>query len=105
MASDYYAALLEFASAHSHYAYGMIFLLAFSELVPVIGTFVPGSNAGVRHQRVGDKGRRRSVAASRRRDHWRDCRRWGLVLARSTVQPGNTLFLAADEVPALHRPK
>jgi membrane protein DedA with SNARE-associated domain len=43
MASDYYAALLEFASAHSNYAYGMIFLLAFSEAVPVIGTFVPGS--------------------------------------------------------------
>ena len=40
---SYYSALVVFASAHSHYAYGMIFLLAFSESVPVVGTFVPGS--------------------------------------------------------------
>jgi len=40
---SYYSSLIVFASAHSHYAYGMIFLLAFSEAVPVIGTFVPGS--------------------------------------------------------------
>ena len=39
----YYSAIVDFASAHSHYAYGMIFLLAFSEAIPVIGTFVPGS--------------------------------------------------------------
>ena len=43
MASDYYAALLAFVAAHTNYAYGIIFLLAFSEAVPVIGTFVPGS--------------------------------------------------------------
>jgi membrane protein DedA with SNARE-associated domain len=43
MASDYYSVLVDFVSAHSHYAYGVIFLLAFSEAVPVVGTFVPGS--------------------------------------------------------------
>jgi len=43
MTSDYYAALTGFVSAHAHYAYGIIFLLAFSEAVPVVGTFVPGS--------------------------------------------------------------
>lgn len=41
--ASYYSALVEFVGAHSHYAYGVIFLLAFSEAVPVIGTFVPGS--------------------------------------------------------------
>jgi membrane protein DedA with SNARE-associated domain len=43
MASEYYSALINFISAHSHYADGAIFLLAFSEAVPVVGTFVPGS--------------------------------------------------------------
>jgi len=43
MTSDLYNGLLDFTSAHSHYAYGIIFLLAFSEAIPVIGTFVPGS--------------------------------------------------------------
>jgi len=41
--SDYYSALTEFASGHTHFAYALIFLLAFSEAVPVVGTFVPGS--------------------------------------------------------------
>lgn len=41
--SSYYSALIDFVAAHSHYAYGVIFLLAFSEAVPVVGTFVPGS--------------------------------------------------------------
>jgi membrane protein DedA with SNARE-associated domain len=40
---SYYSALIDFTSAHSNYAYGVIFLLAFSEAIPVIGTFVPGS--------------------------------------------------------------
>jgi membrane protein DedA with SNARE-associated domain len=40
---SYYSALVDFSSAHTRYAYGMIFLLAFSEAIPVIGTFVPGS--------------------------------------------------------------
>jgi membrane protein DedA with SNARE-associated domain len=40
---SYYSALVDFASAHSNYAYAIIFLLAFSEAIPVIGTFVPGS--------------------------------------------------------------
>ncbi len=39
----YYSALIDFTSAHTNYAYGIIFLLAFSEAIPVIGTFVPGS--------------------------------------------------------------
>jgi membrane protein DedA with SNARE-associated domain len=39
----YFSALVSFASAHSQYAYGTIFLLAFSEAIPVLGTFVPGS--------------------------------------------------------------
>jgi membrane protein DedA with SNARE-associated domain len=43
MAYGYYSALVNFVSAHSHYANGVIFLLAFSEAVPVVGTFVPGS--------------------------------------------------------------
>jgi len=43
MTSDYYSALVDFVSAHSHYAHPIVFLLAFSEAVPVIGTFVPGS--------------------------------------------------------------
>jgi membrane protein YqaA with SNARE-associated domain len=42
MASEYYSALVNLSSAHSHYADGVIFLLAFSEAVPVVGTFVPG---------------------------------------------------------------
>ena len=41
--SEYYAALIEFVGAHTAYAYAVIFLLAFSEAIPVIGTFVPGS--------------------------------------------------------------
>ena len=41
--ASYYSALVEFASAHSHYAHGMIFVLALSEAIPVVGTFVPGS--------------------------------------------------------------
>jgi membrane protein DedA with SNARE-associated domain len=40
---SYFSALVDFASAHSNYAYVFIFLLAFSEAIPVIGTFVPGS--------------------------------------------------------------
>jgi membrane protein DedA with SNARE-associated domain len=40
---SYYSVLVDFSSAHLHFAYAIIFLLAFSEAIPVIGTFVPGS--------------------------------------------------------------
>jgi membrane protein DedA with SNARE-associated domain len=41
--TSYFSALVDFVSAHTHYAHSAIFLLALSEAVPVIGTFVPGS--------------------------------------------------------------
>jgi membrane protein DedA with SNARE-associated domain len=43
MTSDLYHALIDLTAAHANFAYGIIFLLAFSEAIPVIGTFVPGS--------------------------------------------------------------
>src|ERR1043165_5804613 len=39
----YFSTLFDFVSAHSHYAYIAIFLLALSEAIPVVGTVVPGS--------------------------------------------------------------
>jgi membrane protein DedA with SNARE-associated domain len=41
--TSYFSALVDFVSAHPHYAYSAIFLLALSESIPVIGTVVPGS--------------------------------------------------------------
>jgi membrane protein DedA with SNARE-associated domain len=41
--TSYFSALLDFVSAHSHYAHIAIFLLALSEAIPVVGTVVPGS--------------------------------------------------------------
>jgi membrane protein DedA with SNARE-associated domain len=41
--SSFFAAIVDVASAHSHYAYVAIFLLALSEAIPVVGTIVPGS--------------------------------------------------------------
>ena len=41
--TSYYSALVNFVSAHSHYAHIVIFLLALSEAIPVVGTIVPGS--------------------------------------------------------------
>jgi membrane protein DedA with SNARE-associated domain len=40
---SYFSALVDFVSAHPHYAYITIFLLALSEAIPVVGTVVPGS--------------------------------------------------------------
>jgi membrane protein DedA with SNARE-associated domain len=40
---SYFTALINFVSAHPHYAYVAIFLLALSEAIPVVGTVVPGS--------------------------------------------------------------
>jgi membrane protein DedA with SNARE-associated domain len=41
--TSYFSTLFDFVSAHSHYAYIAIFLLALSEAIPVVGTVVPGS--------------------------------------------------------------
>ena len=40
---SYLHALLEFVAAYPHVAYGLVFLAALSEALPVIGVFVPGS--------------------------------------------------------------
>jgi len=41
--TTYFSALVDFVSAHPHYAHTAIFLLALSEAIPVVGTVVPGS--------------------------------------------------------------
>ena len=41
--TSYFSALVDFVSAHPHYAHTTIFLLALSEAIPVVGTVVPGS--------------------------------------------------------------
>jgi membrane protein DedA with SNARE-associated domain len=41
--ASYFSALVDFVSAHPHYAHIAIFLLALSEAIPVVGTVVPGS--------------------------------------------------------------
>jgi membrane protein DedA with SNARE-associated domain len=41
--TSYFSALVDFVSAHPHYAYSAVFLLALSEAIPVVGTVVPGS--------------------------------------------------------------
>lgn len=40
---DFVAAVNEFVAAHSNLAYGAVFLLAFLEAIPVIGSVIPGS--------------------------------------------------------------
>lgn len=40
---DFVAAVTEFIAAHPNFAYGAVFLLAFLEAVPVIGSVIPGS--------------------------------------------------------------
>src|SRR5271169_3787 len=40
---SYFLALVNFVSAHPHYAHITVFLLALSEAIPVVGTVVPGS--------------------------------------------------------------
>jgi membrane protein DedA with SNARE-associated domain len=41
--TSYFSALVDVVHAHSHYAHIVIFLLALSEAIPVVGTIVPGS--------------------------------------------------------------
>jgi membrane protein DedA with SNARE-associated domain len=41
--SSYFSIVLDFVGAHPHYAIFAIFVLAWSEAIPVIGTVVPGS--------------------------------------------------------------
>ena len=41
--TSYFSALVDFVSAHPHFAYSAVFLLALSEAIPVVGTVVPGS--------------------------------------------------------------
>ena len=41
--TSYSSALVDFVHAHSQYTYIVIFLLALSEAIPVVGTVVPGS--------------------------------------------------------------
>jgi membrane protein DedA with SNARE-associated domain len=41
--SSYLSGIVDFVSAHPHYAIVAIFLLAWSEAIPVLGTVVPGS--------------------------------------------------------------
>lgn len=43
MLNNLIAQLVEFLHAHSHIAYGVVFLLAMSESLPVIGAIVPGT--------------------------------------------------------------
>src|ERR1700693_1555745 len=39
----YLSAITDFIAMHPHYAAAAVFLLAFSEAIPIIGTVVPGS--------------------------------------------------------------
>jgi len=39
----FFAGIVDLVSAHPHFAYAAVFLLALSEAMPVIGTVVPGS--------------------------------------------------------------
>ncbi len=39
----YLSEVIDFISTHPHWAYWAVFLLAFSEAIPIIGTVVPGS--------------------------------------------------------------
>jgi membrane protein DedA with SNARE-associated domain/membrane-associated phospholipid phosphatase len=39
----FFVAIVDFVSAHPHFAYAVVFLLALSEAMPIIGTVVPGS--------------------------------------------------------------
>src|SRR5260370_27372591 len=39
----YLAAITDFIAMHPHYAVWAVFLLAFSEAIPIVGTVVPGS--------------------------------------------------------------
>jgi membrane protein DedA with SNARE-associated domain len=39
----HFSAITEYISAHPQYAIGTVFLLAFSEAIPIVGTVVPGS--------------------------------------------------------------
>jgi membrane protein DedA with SNARE-associated domain len=41
--TSYFSPLVDFVHAHSQYTHIVIFLLALSEAVPVVGTVVPGS--------------------------------------------------------------
>ena len=41
--TDYLSAVTDFIAMHPHYAAWAVFLLAFSEAIPIIGTVVPGS--------------------------------------------------------------
>jgi membrane protein DedA with SNARE-associated domain len=41
--SAYFSVILDFVGAHPHYAIIAIFVLAWSEAIPVVGTVVPGS--------------------------------------------------------------
>jgi membrane protein DedA with SNARE-associated domain len=39
----YFSHLIAFVAMHPHYAVGAVFLFAFSEAIPIVGTVVPGS--------------------------------------------------------------
>jgi undecaprenyl-diphosphatase len=39
----YLHTLIEFVAAYPHVAYGLVFIAALSEALPVVGVFVPGS--------------------------------------------------------------
>jgi membrane protein DedA with SNARE-associated domain len=41
--TTFFAAIVDFVSAHPHFAYAAVFLLAWSEAMPILGTVVPGS--------------------------------------------------------------
>ena len=41
--TTFFAPIVNFVSAHPHFAYAAVFLLALSEAMPIIGTVVPGS--------------------------------------------------------------
>src|SRR5204863_128928 len=39
----FFATIVEFVSAHPHFAHAAVFLLALSEAMPIVGTIIPGS--------------------------------------------------------------
>jgi hypothetical protein len=51
--TPYLAWIVDFVGRHPHYAVTAIFLLAFSEAVPVVGTVVPGSTLDVLAAKLG----------------------------------------------------
>ena len=98
----YFSGVVGFVGDHPSFAFTVVFLLALSEAVPVVGTLVPAPRSSLRSARLQPVPRSVPGASARGRGGRSHRRRWFIVLGRKAIPPRDLTGVAVESLSATH---